>query len=484
MGVARPTAAAVAVVATSLLFAGSALARTNPDSINQPPGDGCERDPLGLVAGTTPQWVYVNGDPSARYLRGTARNARPTHTDLFRAHDSYDMNVFFEPRPEYNQFLGTANLLPGQDPDEQNTMEIEWEQRAYPLFGWPTRGDDVEIMGSWIWDCGHWGPQNFSDPNFFIPGTQPGEVVTGERTEIHPPRMVIVHRATPSVSDRGGNVADVLISSNGTKARAIEDHPNSSCGTVAPAAPCSEWTPVNDRNYEFDIAPPPRPRGAGGLRWQVIDQGSVNAPEAIITKNRGSQGIHVVVPFQGWGTPGVDMVFAKTFVLGWDVTQPVHHYRVTFDRIDWQAQLDGPCAPPACSGNPQQSQPPNEVNVYVEAAGQWRQLHPGGTGQFAPSPGDTIPLAESVDAFLVGTPTWRVYARGRECDQPAMQECAAPTEIGTNDDAGIIEDTYLGGSGVGAHASVAQSADCAGGACFTLTYRIEDLGAIPPTRIR
>ena len=139
MGFARPTVAAVAVVGALLLFAGSALAGTNPDSINQPPGDGCRRDPLGLIAGTTPQWAYVNGDPTAQYLRGTARNARPTHTDLFRAHDSYDMNVFFEPRPEYNRFLGTANLLPGQDADEQNTMEIEWEQRAYSLFGWPTR---------------------------------------------------------------------------------------------------------------------------------------------------------------------------------------------------------------------------------------------------------------------------------------------------------------------------------------------------------
>jgi hypothetical protein len=477
----RGVGVALALVAASVVLAAPASADPNPDSINQPPIDGCQRNPLGLLTGTSPQWVYVNRDPSPRYLRGTARNARPTETDLFKAHDSYDMNVFFEPRPAYGSFLGTANLVP--DEEEQNTMEIEWEQRAYPLFAWPTRGDDLEVMGSWIWDCGHWGPQNFSDVNFFLPGAQPGEVVTGERTEIHPPRMMIVHRTVPSISDRGDTATDVFISSNGTKARAIEDHPDRACGNLAPSPPCSEWTPVNDRNYEFDIAPPPRPRGAGGLRWQVVDRGSVNAPEPIVTKSTDHDGVHVVVPFQGWGSPGAEMVFAKTITVGWDVTQPVEHFRVTLDRVDWQAQLDGPCSPPACSGNPQASEPPDEVNIYVEVAGQWRQLQVGGNGQFALNPGDVIPLAESYDVFLAGTPSWRVLARGRECDQPAMQECAAPTELGLNDDAGISEDTYQGGSGVGSHVGIARSKDC-GGVCFTLAYRIEDLGPIPPGRTR
>jgi hypothetical protein len=62
-----------------------------------------------------------------------------------------------------------------------------------------------------------------------------------------------------------------------------------------------------------------------------------------------------------------------------------------------------------------------------------------------------------------------------------MLECAAPNELGLNDDAGILEDTYQGGSGVGSHTGLARSNDCRG-VCFRLLYHIEDLGPIPPAR--
>ena len=179
------------VVAVGLIAVGTpARSAAQPDSINQPPQDGCERNPGGLLAGTSPQWVYVNRDPSPQYAVGTARNARPTETDLGRVHDSYDMNIFFAPDAAYQGLLGTANTSTAetQDKDEQGTMEIEWEQRAQPLFSWPTEDDRVDIMGSWIWDCGHWGPQDITPGSAYLqPGTQPGEVVTGERTEFHPP---------------------------------------------------------------------------------------------------------------------------------------------------------------------------------------------------------------------------------------------------------------------------------------------------------
>ena len=55
------------------------LTHAQPDSINQPPQDGCERNPGGLLAGTSPQWVYVNRDPSPQYAVGTARNAAVIH---------------------------------------------------------------------------------------------------------------------------------------------------------------------------------------------------------------------------------------------------------------------------------------------------------------------------------------------------------------------------------------------------------------------
>ena len=184
------------------------------------------------------------------------------------------MNVFFAPDPVFHDFLGTANTSTEetQAKDEQDAMEIEWEQRAWGPQTWPTAGDRMEIMGSWIWDCGHWGPQDFTDPLYFLGQN----VTTGERTEIHPPRMVIVHRAVPSTSSRGDAVTDVLISSVGTLATAHENYASGACPT--PPDTCSQWVPVNDRDYEFDVAAPPRPPGSSGIRWDAVDLGSANAP--------------------------------------------------------------------------------------------------------------------------------------------------------------------------------------------------------------
>jgi hypothetical protein len=346
---------------------------THPNSIKRPPKDGCERDPGGLIAGSSPQWAYVHRSRKPRYLKGTAVEARPTYTDLFRAHDSYDMNIFFRPDQRFRSYLGTANVSKAttQDKDEQGTMEVEWEQRAYPMWAWPTQGDRVELMGSWIWDCGHWGPQDFNDPNYFAPGTQPGETVTGERTEIHSPRMVIVHRKRPSLSARGDSQTDALISSMGTFARAVQNHAAGFC--TKPEDTCSRRTPVNTRNYSFNVAAPPRPPGATRLIYRVKDHRSVHAPHARITKR--AHGIHVEVPFKGFHRHKKQrMVWAKTFFVGWNKPKHLDHLRVTLTQIEWLAELDtpnpGPCPPnEPCTGNPQDSQPPDEVNIYVDVGG-------------------------------------------------------------------------------------------------------------------
>lgn len=450
----------------------------HPDSIKQPPKDGCERDPGGLIAGTSPQWAYVNKSHRPRYLRGVARNARPTETDLFRAHDSYDMNVFFHPNARYANYLGTANIRKPktQDKDERNTMELEWEQRAYKLFAWPTAGDRVEVMGSWIWDCGHWGPQDFNDPNYFEPGTQPGEKVTGERTEIHSPRMMIVHRRWPSTSARGDAVTDAFISSEGTFARGVEQHTAGYCDQ--PEDVCSQWVPVNDRNYSFVAKAPPRPNGARRLRWRIIDHGSTNAPEPRVTPGRG--GIKVTVPFKGWGKRGDKMVFAKEIRVGWDVPRRTQHLRVRLLHLRWAVELDGAqpftCVPEQpCTGEPQDSQPPDEVNVYIDVAGQWRQLKV--PGLMSAAPGDKFDLSDTFDVYVSPKSRWRVLGRGRECDQPKLKECNAPQEAGLNEDAGIFDDRYVGARHVaGRHLAMGTSEACdvdAQSPCYWLLYRID-----------
>jgi hypothetical protein len=469
------------VLAVLMLFTTSVAASRHPDSKHRPPKDGCQRDPGGLVAGTSPQWAYVHRSRKPRYLRGFARNARPTETDLFRAHDSYDMNIFFHPNKRYSHYLGTANVAGHhtQDKDEDHTMEIEWEQRAYNLFAWPTFHDRVEVMGSWIWDCGHWGPQDFQDPRYFEPGTQAGEKVTGERTEIHPPRMVIVHRRNPSTSKRGDSVTDAIISSQGTFARGVENHAAGFC--AKPEDKCRRWTPVNDRDYSFHVHAPPKPRHATKIRYRVIDRGSKHAPKPKITRTK--KGIRVFVPFKGHGKRGERMVFAKRFKVGWDVPRPVRHLRVRLLRLKWLAELDGAqpftCIPDQpCTGSPQDSQPPDEVNVYIDAAGQWRMLKI--PGLLSVAPGQVFHLKSRFNLWLHGSKLWRLEARGRECDQPQMRECATPQEAGLNDDAGIFQAAYFGAKGaLGRHVGMATSDACrvdAKSPCFKLVYRIHRIG--------
>jgi hypothetical protein len=136
----------------------------HPDSIAQPPSDGCERNPLDLIStALSPQWAFVNRDATPKYVRGTVELARPTHTDNFRQHDSYDLNWNLRPNAEYQSLLATANLRT-DEAEARGTLHNEWEQRAYPLFAWPTVADDVEMIGSWIWDCGHWSDPDYADP--------------------------------------------------------------------------------------------------------------------------------------------------------------------------------------------------------------------------------------------------------------------------------------------------------------------------------
>ncbi len=464
-----------------LLVAVPGASQGNPDSLTQPLEDGCQRDPAQLLAGTSPQWVYVGRDPEPHLVVGTAVEARPTYTDLFRVHDSYDMNIMLRPDQEYWDYLGTANLGENLEFDlPSQIMEVEWEQRAYSLFAWATWRDRVEIMGSWIWDCGHWG-QGFDDPGYFVPGTAPGEPdVTGEHTEIHPPRMVVVHRFLPVTSDRGDSVTDVLISSEGTIAKGVQDRAAGLCDE-AQAADCPQWVPVNDRDYQFSIRAPPRPQGATEIVWSIVDQGSDNGPGAVI--NVTDTGVDVLIPFAGWGTTGDRMVYAQSIHVGWDVPRPVQHLRLSLQSLEWLAELDGPhpgiCdVPLPCTGEPQTSQAPDEVNVYVDVAGQWRQLDIPGLA--AVGPGDLFELDEVFDVYVGADAPWRVYGMARECDQPFILECSAD-EAGLNDDAGIFNITFSGPVVNGTFVGEGMSSHCeaaAAGPCYKLTFAVEDLGQL------
>lgn len=88
-------------------------------------------------------------------------------------------------------------------------------------------------------------------------------------------------------------------------------------------------------------------------------------------------------------------------------------------------------------------------------------------------------LDKVLDVYLAKDTFWRVMARGRECDQPIMQECPVPQEAGLNDDGGLFEDFYPGTENLtGTYTSTAMSEAClntGADGCFKLTYEIKNL---------
>ena len=119
------------------------------------------------------------------------------HSDLPNSHYAHDVNMELAPDPEYLWLLGSANYFSETFPGKANfgRMECEWEtlNNKSPFFGsygkgnigmplWvmPTVGDRVYMVGRWVMDNGH--PDG------------------GDRTEIHPPRLLATMRKLSTVT--------------------------------------------------------------------------------------------------------------------------------------------------------------------------------------------------------------------------------------------------------------------------------------------
>ena len=245
-----------------------------PNAIDQPLSDGCQRNPAGLLAFTSPEWTYVNRDPAPHFAEGTAHLTHTAGADLPQGHQFYDLNTNVDVDPSYVYLLGgdpakkNGNFA-GSD-ETTNRLHVEWESGTVPMYAWPTENDRLALWGSWIWDCGHWG-QGINDPDYFLPGTNenPGAAgLRGEQTEFHPVRAMVVTRQAPAQTAASETEADVFISSEGNIAHATEqcalDHPAPSTVSYGPdytacvSDPANRRQPVNDRDYRFFVPAPPR----------------------------------------------------------------------------------------------------------------------------------------------------------------------------------------------------------------------------------
>ena len=295
----------------------------DPNGLDQPLQDGCQRNPVGLLTFTSPEWALVyshedfNPDPKrARLMEGLADFADVAGGDLPEGHNSYDFNIDVALDPDYQYLSDTGS----------SHLHVEWESGTLPPFAWATAGDRLKNWGTWIWDCGHWsGGADFGfdpdhpdeaighDTDYFLPGTQETEAVTGEGTEFHPMQGVVVTRHNPYLPQVGETETDAFMSSDGTPARADSTcaHDNQPPDLPEPLPPLGyppSWTACaqnpakrlaagqRPRLHLFIPAPPkPAPHADLRFRTQAHDAPG-SGPEEEYRLRDG--GVEVTVPFR------------------------------------------------------------------------------------------------------------------------------------------------------------------------------------------
>jgi hypothetical protein len=425
--------AGAAVLAAGLAATLAALAgRPAPGGIDpqQAVLDGCGRDYSAQVRREIPTWVYV-GDhdapptgppPPQQRLEGVVSSryypqlaSHPTEEDLPTVHRAYDFNFDVLPDPVYRGLLGgdpaahTGNFE-GKSPST-GRVHVEREQTALPSFAWPEPGDRVALVGSWIWDCGHW-----------LPG--------GERTEIHSYRALWVERT-------GAGEGDLVVSNDKTYA-GVEADCSHTAQRVTPVfqsclATESRWADIRG-TYHFRLDLPRRPG-----RVRVLDAGSSGGGARIRAVARG-KGVDVTVTVTT--DPARRLVLAKRVLAG---APKREHLRVRFTRLLVRRAMDPGCANgrPSCGSKEtthgeQGSKPPGEWNVYLEAAGKWTTW---AKGLLRTHDGQVFRNGPMLDVYVPRGRPWRVFAFARECDfgsfgnadgaGHAMTPCPRSSEYGS-----------------------------------------------------
>jgi len=305
--------AAVVLAATGAVVASGV---PGPDPAKQSQLDGCSRSRQAEFTRQAPAWVYVNDKdfpasgpaPPARWLSGLVQAygnlpdaAHPSGGDDPTTHDAFDLNVNVLPDPGYEQLLGglessgSGNFA--GDGEETARVHLERESTSLPRWSWPDAGDRVQVMGSWVWDCGHWDPG-------------------GERTEIHPYRAIWDERAPSARSPFGESEGDLYVTTDATPAGQIAECAHRTKGDQVAYKACSfaqpNWLDVSG-DYTLTLAAPPRPPGATSLAVRVVDRGSTVDPHwrSTIAGGKLTLAFHLDSP------QNERVVLAKQVFLGW-----------------------------------------------------------------------------------------------------------------------------------------------------------------------
>jgi len=425
--------AALAAVLLALAAAVSARALTRPDPAAQAVLDGCGRDDTAAISNLVPEWAYV-GDanapasgppPPPQWLEGVvnavgAQAELAVHTsggDIPTTHRSYDLNVDVRPDSPYEALMGgdpvarTGNFAAGGD--EVGRMHTELEERAIPTFAWPEPGDRIRMLGSWVWDCGHW-----------LPG--------GERTEIHPLRALwLLRNPVGHVAPRsaaGESEGDLFVTTTKTGAGKVADCAHKTKGDRQALKACiaaePDWQDVAG-SYRFFLPAPPRPSRDARLRFRVVDAGSTAAaPPLRLSPRADGTFVSVDVPASliAGGRP---LVLAKRVLAGWTPVparaRPVH-LRIRFTGLLVRRAMDPACptGQPSCkdvaesTNLGQISALPGEWNVYSDVAGIWSLWRP--STLLVRRDGQRFRVDHPFDVYLPRGRPWRLLVWTRECD--------------------------------------------------------------------
>ena len=315
------------------------------------------------VGGVIPSWVEATPTPNARpdgqarFVEGVLTESHISGTDFpFKPwHEYYDWNYIVRPDPQYQNLLSVAN---------RGVLECEWDTRYLPSYAWAQRGQRVWILGRWIFDCGH--------PS-----------ANGYRTEIHPPKAVVAFRseAVKFFGNPGPTRATVASIYIGRRDTYIT-------------------TNINDQNYEFNVALPPRPFSTATPRVLVRSMTGVlpvNPFVSALPSPANARWLNVQVPLKGIVPQPNE--YGLVVSAGWDdrdgkEAKKVIKRRVTIETIFMDANLD-----PIFR---------DEWYVYVCINGRWKA--------FESLSGASRKLNYSVDLDLHPTDKVTISACGFEAD--------------------------------------------------------------------
>lgn len=511
---------ALALVAAALPASGDDP--TAPNGLDQAPRDGCQRNAVGLLTFTSPEWVFIRGEENTHFVEGDiledGSHPAPGGGDLPEGHEWYDYNGDLKITDPSQAYLAGIDNDTGRPFDAIHT---ERESGQIPVATWMTADDHASIWGSWIWDCGHWGKQSL-DPtspegrDFLLPGQGGGEgsvpgdtgadVGHGETAEFHPVKAYAITRRNPYFSPVEQTETDFYVSNYGTTAHAEEYCAKRS--TKAGFAMGPDYTEclqdprnrhwdINDTDYSFFVPAPPKPPGATQLRVTVLDNpGNVGpAPQPVLDVR--SDGVQVTIPFKGFpgvaGTPQCPVqqtnpqhailppydcpsqALSKAFFVGWEGGQQriPADVELTLKKVTVHNALDTP-------GPGTSSQvPPGEYGINMDANGLWAYVNDYQTGLDQVNDGDSFDINRTFRLRVKDGGRLRVFFPTRECDLPHMNPCfATPEAAEDNDGPGDVKAVFPSvAAAVGDHVVKGGPSDAPN---WEMTYSIRQ---VAPARV-